>query len=436
MNIVLLSGGSGKRLWPLSNDIRSKQFVKMFVNSEGELESMVQRVYKQIKTSDPNTDITIATSKKQVSAIHNQLNDLVSVCVEPSRRDTFPAIALATAYLHSEKKLNDDEVIIVCPVDPYVEQDYFDSLKELEKVTATGEFRLNLMGVEPTYPSEKYGYIIPKGKEHISAVKEFKEKPTVDVAEDYIAQGALWNCGVFAFRLGYMMELIKERTGYDNYWDMYHQYETLEKNSFDYSVVEKESSICAVRFSGKWKDIGTWNTFAEEMSGQVIGNVILDGTCESTNVINELDIPILCMGGRDMIVAAGPDGILVSGKKESSHIKPLVDGIEQQVMFAEKSWGSFTVLDVQRESMTIQILLLPGHRLHYHSHQHRDEVWTVVSGVGKVILDDEERMVQPGNVIEMRAGCRHTIIADSELRVIEVQLGESIRVEDKVKFSL
>ena len=116
MHIVLLSGGSGKRLWPLSNDVRSKQFIKMFHNEDGELESMVQRVYRQIKTADPEADITIATSRKQVSAIHNQLGDRVSVCVEPTRRDTFPAIALAVSFLHDEKNVSDDEPVIVCPI--------------------------------------------------------------------------------------------------------------------------------------------------------------------------------------------------------------------------------------------------------------------------------------------------------------------------------
>ena len=170
MNIILLSGGSGKRLWPLSNDIRSKQFIRLFKNDMGDYESMVQRVYRQIVSVDPLAKITLATSKSQVSAIHNQLGDKVSVCVEPCRRDTFPAIALAASYLYDVKNVGEQECVIVCPVDPYVENAYFEALKKLEDLVHLGEANLNLMGIQPTYPSEKYGYIIPQNQNEVSRV--------------------------------------------------------------------------------------------------------------------------------------------------------------------------------------------------------------------------------------------------------------------------
>lgn len=134
MNIVLLSGGSGKRLWPLSNDIRSKQFIKIFKTEEGSYESMVQRVYRQIRKVDADATVTIATSKTQVSAIHNQLGEQVGISIEPCRRDTFPAIALATAYLHDIQGVSLEESVVVCPVDPYVNDDYFAALKELGRL--------------------------------------------------------------------------------------------------------------------------------------------------------------------------------------------------------------------------------------------------------------------------------------------------------------
>ena len=187
MNIILLSGGSGKRLWPLSNDIRSKQFIKFFKKEDGSYESMVQRVYRQIKKVDTDATVTIATSKTQVSAIHNQLGENVGISVEPCRRDTFPAIALATAYLVDVLHVSPEESVVVCPVDPYVEDGYFEALKELSAQADRGEANLVLMGIEPTYPSEKYGYIIPESGDHVAGVKTFKEKPTADVAASYIA---------------------------------------------------------------------------------------------------------------------------------------------------------------------------------------------------------------------------------------------------------
>jgi mannose-1-phosphate guanylyltransferase len=436
MNIILLSGGSGKRLWPLSNDIRSKQFIKIFKSENNEYESMVQRVYRQIKKIDAEANIIIATAKTQVSAIHNQLDDGVSVSVEPCRRDTFPAIALATAYLHDMQGVSDEDTVVVCPVDPYVDEDYFEALKKLGEQAASGEANLVLMGIEPTYPSEKYGYIIPSSKEIVSGVSTFKEKPDKETAQKYISQGALWNGGVFAYKLKFVLDKAQELIGFNQYEDLFSKYDTLEKISFDYAVVEKETKIQVMRFGGNWKDLGTWNTLTEAMDENTIGNVIPNDTCEGVHVINELDMPILCMGLKNLIVSASPEGILVADKEQSSYIKPYVDKLNNQIMFAEKSWGSFRVLDVTMDSMTIKVTLNPGHKMNYHSHKYRDEIWTVIAGRGTAIIDGVKQSVQAGDVLLMKAGCKHTLIAETELKVIEAQLGREISIHDKQKFSL
>lgn len=436
MNIVLLSGGSGKRLWPLSNDIRSKQFIKIFKKDDGSYESMVQRVYRQIKKVDSDATVTIATSKTQVSAIHNQLGEDVGISVEPCRRDTFPAIALATAYLVDVMKINPDESVVVCPVDPYVEEDYFEALKGLSDQADKGEANLVLMGIEPTYPSEKYGYIIPKSADHTAEVSTFKEKPTEDVAKEYIAQGALWNGGVFAYKLKYVMKRAHELIDFVDYADLFAKYDMLTKISFDYAVVEHEEKIQVQRFAGQWKDLGTWNTLTEAMKENIIGKGTMNDTCSDVHILNEMDVPILAMGLHDVVISASPEGILVSDKEQSSYIKPFVDKFVQQIMFAEKSWGSYKVMDVEEESMTIKVTLNPGHSMNYHSHKNRDEVWVVLVGTGKTIVDGYEQTVKTGDVITMSAGCRHTVIADSELKLIEVQLGKAINVNDKQKFEL
>ena len=436
MNIILLSGGSGKRLWPLSNDIRSKQFIKIFKTENGDYESMVQRVYRQIRAMDETATVTIATSKTQVSAIHNQLSENVNVCVEPTRRDTFPAIALATAYLHDVLGVSRDDSVVVCPVDPYVNEDYFAAVKRLSDMAKEGSSNLILMGIEPTYPSEKYGYIIPGNKEEVSPVVAFKEKPDLQKAKEYLSQGALWNGGVFAYRLSYVLKKTEELIGFSDYQKLFDGYKDLNKISFDYAVVEKEPDIQVLRFGGQWKDMGTWNTLTEAMEEPSIGEVMLNESCENVHVVNELDVPVLCMGLKNMVVSASAEGILVSDKEQSSYIKPFVDKISQQIMFAEKSWGSFRVLDVEEESMTIKVILNPGHRMNYHSHEHRNEIWNVIAGNGKAILDGREQTVKPGDVLYMPAGCRHTIIADTELKVIESQLGRDITVQDKIKYPM
>ena len=446
MNIILLSGGSGKRLWPLSNDIRSKQFIKIFkrlgqgqcngVDYSSEYESMVQRIYRQIKSVDSSAIVTIATSKSQVSAIHNQLGSDIGISVEPCRRDTFAAIALATAYLHDCKGVSEEEAVVVCPVDPYVEEGYFKTLESMCEAAQKGTENLVLMGIEPTYPSEKYGYIKPAEKDGKKCFT-FTEKPTSDKAVEYINEGALWNGGVFAYKLKYVLEKSKELLGTADYSELYAGYADLEKISFDYAVVEQETSIEVIKYSGTWKDLGTWNTLTEAMEENTVGNVQMDDSCENVHAINELGIPILVMGAKDMVVAATPDGILVSDKEKSSYIKPFVDSLNQKIMYAEKSWGSYRVLDVEDNSVTVKVALNPGHRMNYHSHEKRDEVWTVLSGYGKTIVDGMEQPVKPGDVVTMAAGCKHTVIAGEKgLQLMEVQLGSNISVEDKKKYEM
>ena len=445
MNIILLSGGSGKRLWPLSNDVRSKQFIKFLppfsaINSHQEgltLESMVQRVYRQIRSTNPEAIITIATSKSQVSALHNQLGAEIALSVEPCRRDTFAAIALAVSYLHHVKGVPADEAVVVCPVDPYVEDDYFKVVKKMYDKAKIGEKNIILMGIKPTYPSEKYGYIKPANKQNDNAAWTFTEKPTKEKAAQYISEGALWNGGVFAFRLSYVLDKSKEIFGTSDYAAILSGYAELKKISFDYAVVEQEQNLAVVKYSGLWKDIGTWNTLTEVMEEKTLGQATLADSCKNVHVINELGVPILALGLSNVVISASPQGILVSDKEQSSYIKPFVDKFDSEIMFAEKSWGSYSVLDVEEKSLTIKVTLNPNNRMNYHSHLHRDEVWTVISGDGQTIVDGMEQIVKVGDVITMAAGCKHTVIAgDKGLKLIEVQLGEEISVSDKNKYEM
>lgn len=436
MNVILLSGGSGKRLWPLSNDVRSKQFLKIFKGENGQYESMVQRMYRKINDFIPDANVIIAAGRTQVSAIRNQIGGQIGISVEPCRKDTFPAIALASAYLADIQNVDLEESVIVCPVDPYAEDDYFQMLRRLGEQAGKGEANLTLMGMEPTYPSEKYGYIIPEDMSAVSGVSSFREKPDVKTAEEYIRQGALWNGGIFAYKLKYMLEKAHEKINFSDYYDLYDKYDTLTKISFDYAVAEQEEKIQVIRFLGEWKDLGTWNTLTETLEENCMGNAMMNETCSNIHIINELDIPLLAMGLHDVVISASPDGILVSDKEQSSYMKPFVDKIDSRVMFAEKSWGSFRVLDVESESMTIKVTLNQGNRMNYHSHKNRDEVWTVISGRGRTIVDGMEQEVSQGDVITMQAGCRHTIIAVTGLKLIEVQLGKEISVDDKQKFPI
>lgn len=435
MNIILLSGGSGKRLWPLSNDVRSRQFIKIFKKQDGTYESMIQRVCRQIRQADERASITVSTSKAQVSAVHNQLGEAVNVCVEPNRKGTFPGIALTAAYLHDRRQLQEEEIVIVCPIDPYVEDSYYAELKKLEDLVEAGA-AIALLGIKPTEANENYGYIVPEQDGESSRVKLFQEKPDASAAKKYVESGALWNGGVFACRLGYLLEKAHEQINFTDFEDLYDQYDKLKSVSFDRAVVEKEKNLAVLRYDGLWKDLSTWDALSAEMTEPVMGKALYNNACENLSVVNELNVPILCMGLKNVVVSASAEGILVSDKQQSQDIEPFVDSMNQQVMFAEKSWGDFRVLDVEEGSLTVKISLNPGYRMNYHSHDHRDEVWTIISGTGRTIVDGMEEQVKPGDVITMEAGCKHTVIAETAMQIIEVQLGKEINVHDKHKYEL
>ncbi|MDO4808545.1 MAG: sugar phosphate nucleotidyltransferase [Eubacteriales bacterium] len=433
MNIILLSGGSGKRLWPLSNDVRSKQFLKIFRKADGTKESMAMRMYRMIKEVDESATITIATSENQIPQIRAQLGENVGISVEPTRRDTFPAIALAAAYL-KKQGVGENEPVVVCPVDPYVESDYFNCLKELcDAAGKNGAANLTLMGIEPTYPSEKYGYIIPESKDHMASVSEFKEKPDKATAEKYIENGALWNGGVFAFKLSCVLSIARELFGTDDYQALYDNYGKLQKISFDYAVVEKEKSINVIRFSGSWKDLGTWNTLTEAMDESLSGNAVASD-CDNTHVINELGIPIIALGIKDAVIAATPDGILVSDKEKSPELKDFV--ADSRPMYERRSWGEYKVLDYKRHtdeqnSLTKELIISSGQHISYQRHQHRTEVWTFTEGIGELILDDVVKKVELGDVAVIKPGTKHAIKAvNGDLHIIEVQIGDELTEDD------
>ncbi|WP_112182065.1 MULTISPECIES: sugar phosphate nucleotidyltransferase [Paraliobacillus] len=443
MKLVLLSGGSGKRLWPLSNDARSKQFLKVLTNEFADKESMVQRVWGQLTKNDLAKDSIIATSKNQVDMIHNQIGVGVPMVVEPERRDTFPAIALAAVYLFDVKGCSPDEVVAMLPVDPYVEDHFFSKVKELEDILLESDADLALMGVTPTYPSEKYGYIVPKkaDEKRYVTVDSFKEKPNEVTATELILNDALWNCGVFAFRLDYILNLLKEKGLPIQYDALLKQYPLLPKTSFDYEVVEKAKHIVALPYDGFWKDLGTWNTLTEEMASNLVGKGIIDETLENSHIVNELDIPIALIGLDNVVIAASPDGILVSDKAASAKVKDYVNGFAGRPMYEERRWGWYRVLEYTKyqegnEVLTKRIGINAGKNLSYHVHYKRSEIWTVIKGDGVLVLDDQIRHVRSGDVLNIPLATKHAIRATTDMEFIEVQTGSELVEEDVHRFAM
>lgn len=442
IHLVLLSGGSGTRLWPLSNDARSKQFLKVLRDEKGNHVSMVQRVFSQIRHVDANIDITIATCENQANSIKSQISDGYELVLEPERRDTAPAIMLACAHLAFEQGAHCDDPVVVMPIDTYADQEYYDSIPLLAEAAESGMGDLILLGVNPTYPSEKYGYIVPAADgEGAKIVERFVEKPAKSVAEALISKGALWNCGVFAFKLGWLMALQSAYCGAGTYQELASRYGELPKNSFDYEVVEKARNIAVIPYDGEWKDLGTWNTLTEEMADPYAGRAVVDDTtCSNVHVINETGFPMVVAGLHDAVVVATPDGILVSGKKESAGIKTQVQkAAESRPMYEHRRWGEYRVLGVSvfpggSKALVKELVVNPGCQLSYQKHIHRSEIWTVVSGEGEVVLDGQVQPVSEGSVIQIEAGRLHSARAIKEMHVIEVQTGAILIESDIERF--
>ena len=439
MQLVLLSGGSGKRLWPLSNNARSKQFLPLLEKEDGTMESMVQRVVRQVREANLTDDITLATNASQLDIIINQLGDSVSVVTEPERRDTFPAIALASGYLKLKKGCPDDEVVVIMPCDPFTESGYFETIGRMVKCVEADVAELVLMGITPTYPSEKYGYVVPV-TDHLKvegsmAVSKFTEKPNVERARELLGMGALWNGGVFAFRLGYMMEIAQRYVKADSFEEMRSRYSEFPKISFDYEVAEKADSVAVLPYSGQWKDLGTWNTLTDELHHHIIGNAVMGPRCTNTHVINELQYPIYVDGMEDTVIAASPDGIIVCRKKYTEDIKKAVDHLTPRPMYEERRWGSYRVIDDTtyadgRHSLTKSLTINAGKNISYQVHRHRSEAWTIVEGEGIFVLDGVERKVGPGETVVIPVNHYHALKALTTLTFIEVQTGNPLVEED------
>lgn len=443
MQIILLSGGSGTRLWPLSNDARSKQFLRILdIDGSEERESMVQRVMRQLRISGIEADMTIATSASQHDSVIAQLGNSVDIVTEPCRRDTFPAICLACEYLAKEKGCDANEIIVVMPCDPYTEIGYFECIRQMAQGISDSLADMIVMGIAPTYPSSKYGYVVPEkivAESAVLPVRRFTEKPSVSTAEKLIQEGAQWNGGVFAFRLGYLTAIAEKYVTGDTFKDIYDRYADYPKISFDYEVAEKATNVGMVEYHGQWKDLGTWNTLTDELKNKEYGNVITDGTGENTHLFNELSIPMLCLGTKDLVVAASPDGIIVTEKSKSENIKVYAEKLKRRPMFEERRWGSYKVIDTIEFSdgycaLTKQISLNSGCSISYQCHSCRDEVWTFIDGEGEIVINGNQREIARGETVVIPKGVKHALRAVTNLAFIEVQSGKNLVEEDIERF--
>ena len=439
IHIIILSGGSGRRLWPLSSDIYSKQFIRMFPREDGRYESLIVRTYRGVRKLGEEMDVTICAGKDQVPAICSQLSENINLCTEPCQRDTFPAVALAAARIRARGG-RDDDVAVICPVDAYVEDDFFRALLEMGEHVRGASNRLTLLGIVPGgsggpggpgEPGEGYDYILPANGEKLCAVTAIHRKPDAAQAAALMRQGALWNSGAFACRVGYILERSKETLGVADYREMMSRYALLPHVSFDEAVTEREKRRKVMRFSGVWKDIGTWNGLTQAMSAPTIGRVRMEDACENVYAVNELNLPVLCVGIKDAVICAAPEGILIADRARASSLKPHVDALMSE---PRRDGDLCQLLVADRNSLTCRIILKSGERVRYHNHVRRDECWVVTDGTGVAFIDGARRPVGPGSLVRLARGVKHGLLAREDMAVIEVQTGDYFGADDRHVF--
>lgn len=423
MKMILLCGGGGKRLWPISNNVHSKQFAQLFEDGNGNYRSMLEHAISEIREIDPDVQVTIAAGRVQTEEVRSQLGFDVSLTEEPSRRNTFPAISLAASYLKDHDHVDPQEPIVIFSVDSYADRSFYESLFSLGEILDDGNTNLVLMGIEPTSPSDKYGYIIPASSDEVSAVRAFREKPDTETAKKYIEEHhALWNAGVFACRLEYLLRRADIVFGSSSYANLLQRYPELKQISFDYAVVEKEPNIAVKRYNGTWTDAGTWTGMCSLLKNKDIGQVVRDDQCEDTLIVNHLDFPILAMGVKNLVIAASRDGILVAEKDRIPDLKTVVDDVWLEPRVIGKRYGGKEVLHRSESSETSLLTIRAGSSVTIKTDIGVRKTLTVLHGAG-------EKM-KPGTIFTIQDGEKWQINADTDIQLIETMIEFEIEPEN------
>lgn len=403
MKVIILSGGCGERLFPISNSIMSKQFLRILDNKE----SMLQRIFRQINLYIPKEDIYISSTQDQTEIVLNQIPiEKEHIIIEPCRMGTYAAVRLICAFF------NHAEQICIVPADSYVDDSFFKILTSLPNNN-----KISLIGIHPTYPSERYGYIIPDKEKYY-----FKEKPTIKQAEYYINNDALWNSGIFSFNSNLFQ---------DNYNELLSNYNKIEKTSFDKAILEKQDDFNVVEYAGEWKDLGTWNTLSEKM--HINNKNVIVNNSKNTQVVNFLDKIVVVSGIDNSIIAITDDGILISSKNDAEKIKNLIP--PHRPNYEEKRWGTYKVLKQDDNYLVKELELLPNKEISYQSHNYRKETWTIIQGSGEVIIDGIAKHVKSGDIVNIEIKQKHKLIAgENGIKVFEVQIGDVLEESDIIRY--
>ena len=444
---LILAGGSGSRLWPLSRELYPKQLLNI-----QNTESLLQATFDRLKECIEPENIVSLTGVKHYSNVRYQLSAITEnpvVLSEPISKNTAPAIVLGTKYLMETSK--SDPVVLVVPSDHMIKdiKGFAETIKEGEKLALEG--KIVTFGIKPTYPETGYGYIN-------SNTNKFVEKPNEELAKKYLEDGNYyWNGGIFMFKASVLME--EAAKGAPEIYEKlknfdfsssdeipFTEYDKMPNISIDYAVMEKSDKVAMVVLKSDWNDLGSWKSIYDVSKKDEDGNVkighVLDEGSKNSFVYSSSKL-VATIGLEDIILVETEDAFLACKADKSQDVKKIFDTLKKQndnTHLVHKTvyrpWGYYTVLGQGKGFLTKMIQVNPAQKLSVQSHNHRSEHWVVLEGTAKVLLEGKEYILSPGHSVDIPVKAIHSLQNPYEevLKIIEVQKGDLLIEEDIVRY--
>ena len=445
---IILAGGSGSRLWPLSRELYPKQLLNLYSS-----ESLLQSTFERLNRFIPAENIISVTNTKHHSNVKMQLSNLCEnplIISEPVSKNTAPAIALGVKYIIENS--DEDEVVIVVPSDLLINDNekFEKSLMEAEKYVQQG--KIVTLGCKPSYPETGYGYI----KASDGMVERFIEKPDKQDAIRFMEENYYWNSGIFIFKISTIISeletycpeissVIKNLT-VTGKTVPFMEFDKMPVISIDYALLEKSKNVAIVELQSDWKDLGSWKSIydvnpKDQNNNVFIGHVLDSGSKDS--LVYSSSKLVATIGLEDTVVIETEDAILACKKDKAQDVKQIYEKLKEQhddTQMVHKTvyrpWGFYTVIAAGKGFQTKIIHVNKGQKLSVQSHCHRSEHWVVLSGMAKVVLEGKDHILSPGHSIDIPVQAIHSLQNpfEEDIEIIEIQKGDILSEDDIVRY--